>query len=106
MSGAMRPKSTVVYSSSSGGGAEAAPAMAEEWQAIDDVCCSVITAWQARASESEQEQVRTRRDFIPNDLDRTLLIDLSARLGIYDIDESTRYAALRAHFSDVLAELD
>ena len=48
----MRPKSTVVYSSSSGGGAEAAPAMAEEWQAIDDVCCSVITAWQARASES------------------------------------------------------
>ena len=50
--------------------------------------------------------MRTRRDFIPNDLDRTLLIDLSARLGIYDIDESTRYAALRAHFSDVLAELD
>lgn len=102
---AMRPRSTVVYSSSSGGVTEESPALAEEWRAIDDVCRGVIAAWRAQASASEQERVGRERGFIPNDLDRTLLTDLSARLGVYDIDESIRYA-LRAHFWEVLSEAD
>ncbi|MFL6079454.1 MAG: NYN domain-containing protein [Ornithinibacter sp.] len=98
-----RPRSVVVYSSSSGGVTDDAPSVGEEWRAIDDVCRGVIAAWRAQASEPEQERVRREQGFIPNDLDRTLLTDLSVRLGIYDIGDSTRYA-LRAHFWEVLAE--
>ena len=92
-----------MYSSSSGGVVEDSPAVVAEWRAIDDVCRGVIAAWRAQASELEQERVRREQGFIPNDLDRTLLTDLSARLGIYDIDDTTRYA-LRAHFWEVLGE--
>jgi hypothetical protein len=98
-----RPRRPVVYSSSSGGVVEDSPAVVAEWRAIDDVCRGVIAAWRAQASELEQERVRREQGFIPNDLDRTLLTDLSARLGIYDIDDTTRYA-LRAHFWEVLGE--
>ncbi len=102
---APRPRSAVVYSSSSGAVPDDSPAVAEEWRAIDDVCRGVIAAWRSQASEQEQQAVRRERGFIPNDLDRTLLTDLSVRLGIYDIGDSTRYA-LRAHFWEVLAEDD
>lgn len=100
-----RPRSALVYSSSSGGVGDDSPTAGEEWRAIDDVCRGVIGAWRAQASEQEQERVRRERGFIPNDLDRTLLTDLSVRLGTYDIGDSTRYA-LRAHFWEVLAEDD
>ncbi len=100
-----RPRSAVVYSSRSGGVADDVPSVGEEWRAIDDVCRGVIAAWRAQASDAEQQRVRREQGFIPNDLDRTLLTDLSARLGTYDIGDSTRYA-LRAHFWEVLGEDD
>jgi NYN domain-containing protein len=98
-----RPRSALVYSSSSGGTGDDLPTVGAEWRAIDDVCRGVIAAWRAQATQQEQERVRRERGFIPNDLDRTLLTDLSVRLGTYDIGDPTRYA-LRAHFWEVLAE--
>ncbi len=38
-----------------------------------------------------------KNPFIPGDLDRALLIDLSDRLGVYDVDDHLRYL-LRDHF--------
>lgn len=101
-SGSVAPRtSALVYSSSTDGvpGRQVPPA--SELAVIDEVCRGVVTAWRAQASEADRIRVISERPFIPNDLDRTLLTDLSARLGVYDIDETTRYT-LRAHFWEVM----
>ena len=95
--------SALVYSSSTDGSTRAPVPPVREFAVIDEVCRGVVTAWRAQASQADQAKVMAEQPFIPNDLDRTLLIDLSARLGVYDMDEATRYA-LRAHFWDVMSE--
>lgn len=37
------------------------------------------------------EDMQASHPYIPGDLDRAMLIDLSARLGIYDLDDALRY---------------
>lgn len=101
-SGSFAPRtSALVYSSSTDGGAGRQTPSAGELAVIDEVCRGVVAAWRAQASEADRTRVMSERPFIPNDLDRTLLTDLSAGLGVYDIDEATRYA-LRAHFWEVM----
>ena len=77
------------------------PAMIEM---IDDVCRGVVTAWRATATDDDRRRVLSERPFIPSDLDRTLLTDLSARLGVYDIPDELRYR-LREQFWDAMDEL-
>ena len=77
------------------------PAMIEM---IDDVCRGVVTAWRATATDEDRRRVLSERPFIPSDLDRTLLTDLSARLGVYDIPDELRYR-LREQFWDAMDEL-
>ncbi|WP_353508514.1 NYN domain-containing protein [Intrasporangium sp.] len=77
------------------------PAMIEM---IDDVCRGVVTAWRATATEEDRRRVFSERPFIPSDLDRTLLTDLSARLGVYDIPDELRFR-LREQFWDAMDEV-
>lgn len=71
---------------------------------IDEVCRGVVNAWRSTASKTDRERVMSERPFIPSDLDRTLLTDLSARLGVYDIADDLRYR-LREQFWDVMDDL-
>lgn len=68
---------------------------------VDEVVHGVVDTWKSTVTETELKAVRSERPYIPRDLDRTMLLDMSARLGIYDVDEHTRLA-LREHFWEVL----
>jgi uncharacterized LabA/DUF88 family protein len=98
----------VVWSSASEGlGAGERPAVApvvgqRELDLIDEVCRGVIATWSITASATDRTRLMSQKPFIPSDLDRALLLDLSARLGVYDVDEHLRYL-LRDHFWQVLA---
>jgi hypothetical protein len=90
-------------STSEGAGSRTPPSTsAGELELIDEVCRGVISAWSVTASADDRRRLRSEKPYIPNDLDRALLLDLSARLGIYDVDEHLRFL-LRDHFWDVLA---
>lgn len=91
-------RAAVVYSSATGGETvnhfEVQP---EVQDLIDEVVRSVIDTWRRTASEQEIRAIEADRPYIPRDLDRALLIDLSSRLGVYDIDEAQRHV-LRQRF--------
>jgi hypothetical protein len=93
-----------IWSSSSNGvgSRQSASTSAGELELIDEVCRGVITAWSVTASADDRRRLLSEKPYIPNDLDRALLLDLSARLGVYDVDEHLRYL-LRDHFWQVLA---
>lgn len=92
----------IVYSSVSGREAVAELRLSPETeQLVDEVVHGVVDTWKSTVTDDELRLVRAERPYIPRDLDRTLLLDMSARLGIYDVDERTRLA-LREHFWEVL----
>jgi uncharacterized LabA/DUF88 family protein len=92
----------IVYSSVSGREAVGEVRLSPETeQLVDEVVHGVVDTWKSTVTEDELRVVRAERPYIPRDLDRTLLLDMSARLGIYDVDERTRLA-LREHFWEVL----
>jgi hypothetical protein len=97
--------SGLVWSSASDG--SGAPADASittaELELIDEVCRGVIATWSSTAGAGEHGDVMRGRPYIPGDLDRALLLDLSSRLGVYDLDDHLRYL-LRDHFWQVLGE--
>ena len=68
-----------------------------ELQAIDDVCRGVIATWSITASAADRTRRMSQKPFIPGDLDRALLLDLSARLDRYDVEDQLRFV-LRDHF--------
>ncbi|MTB72981.1 NYN domain-containing protein [Arsenicicoccus cauae] len=97
---------SLVYSSTTGRPSELhgpAPLVATPEQ-IDEVCRSVISTWSASADEAQQQALFAGRPTIPSEVDRALLMDLSARLGVYEISESDRLT-LRHRFWDVAEEL-
>lgn len=98
--GASRP----IWSSTSEGAGGRGPGStsAGELELIDEVCRGVISAWSVTASADDRRRLRSEKPYIPSDLDRALLLDLSARLGVYDVDEHLRFL-LRDHFWQVLA---
>lgn len=96
---APRPTSELAWSTRTGEPSVAGVAQAEE-QVIVDVCRSVIEAWAQGASEQQQGDLLRGRPYIPGDIDRALLVDVSAKLGIYDLDDLTRYT-LRERFWEV-----
>lgn len=58
---------------------------------IDAVVRQVLVSWTASATPAMLIDLRKGEPFIPGDLDRTLLLDLSSRSGIYDIDDIARH---------------
>ncbi|MEO7130197.1 MAG: NYN domain-containing protein [Dermatophilaceae bacterium] len=99
-----RPTSTMVYSSSTGSPPVNQYELSPELdRAIDEVAHGVVDTWRETVTDADLRQVRSDRPYIPQDLDRTLLLDLSSRIGIYEIDEHTRHV-LREHFWIVLNE--
>lgn len=96
--------SSLAYSTSTGqaGSGEAGGLLSEELLTlIDQVCRGVVTTWARSAEPGERRRILAARPSIPRDLDRAMLVDMSDRLGTYDIDEPTRHE-LRARFWEVL----
>ena len=63
-----------------------------------------MTTWLQGARPVEVGALRRGRPFIPGDIDRALLTDLSARTGNYYIEEADRHQ-LRDRFWVVLDRL-
>lgn len=85
-------------------GAPAAAIGQRELQAIDDVCRGVIGTWSITASADDRTRLVSQKPFIPGDLDRALLLDLSSRLDCYDVEDQLRFM-LRDHFWQLVGEL-
>ncbi|WP_347354730.1 NYN domain-containing protein [Intrasporangium sp.] len=92
----------IVYSSTTGrasvGDANLPP---EIEKLVEEVVHGVVDTWKSTVTDAELRAVRSERPYIPRDLDRAMLLDMSARLGMYDVDERSRLA-LREHFWEVL----
>lgn len=88
-----------VYSSRTGQSSYLAPAFDDDHvdDVIEEVCHGVVRTWDRNASTADRAGLWDGRPSIPADLDRALLMDLSDRLKIYDIEEGMRFR-LRSHF--------
>ncbi|EWT05548.1 hypothetical protein N864_03970 [Intrasporangium chromatireducens Q5-1] len=92
----------IVYSSMTGRASVGDSSLPPEIEKlVDEVVHGVVDTWKSTVTDAELKAVRSERPYIPRDLDRTMLLDMSARLGMYDVDEHTRLA-LREHFWGVL----
>jgi uncharacterized LabA/DUF88 family protein len=85
------PAATPVYSTSSGvaNGVLTHQTPTEE---IGDVVDKVVINWWRGASQASRDELMRSKPIIPAELDRTLLNDLSNRLGVYDIPQEWRFA--------------
>ncbi len=99
-------ESKPVWSSASSGVAARATASttAAELELIDEVCRGVLSAWSVTASAEDRRRLQAKNPYIPSDLDRALLLDLSDRLGVYDVEDHIRYL-LRDHFWEALESI-
>jgi hypothetical protein len=90
-------RSVLAYSTRTGQAAFPVASPDADEAAIDDVCAKVIDSWMLTASDEEKIALLRDRPHVPREIDRALLLDTSDRLGIYELDDSTR-VALRARF--------
>ena len=67
----------------------------EMTETIDGVVRQTLGAWQLTNTPTEVRQLLQDRPNIPQALDRALLNDLSTALGIYELDEPTRFLLRR-----------
>ena len=65
----------------------------------------MIATWSITASAADRTRLMSQKPFIPSDLDRALLLDLSARLDRYDVEDHLRFL-LRDHFWEQVKHLD
>ncbi|KZX21588.1 hypothetical protein [Rathayibacter tanaceti] len=68
---------------------------------IDEVAQKTYTAWAGAATSEQRVELRDNRPFVPRDLDRALLLDLSAAIGEYSLSDAVRFR-LRAAFWDAV----
>lgn len=96
-----------VYSTSTGEAASGrphdVPDEATLVESIDIVCKKVIESWRRTASSEDRVRMQQSKPSVPGELDRALLLDLSARLGNFYLDDATRHQ-LRARFWEILDE--
>ncbi|WP_353951902.1 NYN domain-containing protein [Knoellia sp. S7-12] len=59
---------------------------------IDVVAKAVLDSWCRTATPAALLALREAQPTIPGELDRALLLDLSGRAGVYDIDDASRHA--------------
>lgn len=99
----LEPVGHPAYSSRTGQTSYVAPEFDEDHvdEVIDEVCHRVVRTWERNASVVDRAALRDGRPSIPADLDRALLMDLSDRLKMYDIEEGMRFR-LRSHFWDAV----
>ncbi len=99
---ALPPQSTLSWSTTTGQ-SSAPPTGDGEITAdlVDAVVRQVVMSWCASATPDALLELRRGRPFIPGDLDRTLLLDLSSRSGVPIIDDVTRFA-LRDEFWELI----
>ena len=89
---ALVPPPDPVWSTSTGvGGAGTYPDTAVDPEVIDTVARQVIRSWCTTASPRMLAELKEQRPSIPGDLDRAMLVDLSNRSGVYDVDEHSRH---------------
>lgn len=89
---ALLPPPDPVWSTSTGvGGAGTYPDTAVDPEVIDTVARQVIRSWCTTASPRMLAELKEQRPSIPGDLDRAMLVDLSNRSGVYDVDEHSRH---------------
>lgn len=93
--------SGLVYTSATGAGATDHHRFSADAGVIDDVVRGVLDTWQKTVTEGQRRAVITEQPIIPRELDKALLVDLSDRIGVYDIDERTRFE-LRQRFWQLL----
>ena len=91
----------LVYSSTTGLGAFDHQGPSPDDILIDEVVRGVVDTWKKTTTESQRRTVVSERPNIPRELDKALLVDLSDRLGVYDIDERSRFV-LRERFWQLL----
>nr|WP_276511738.1 NYN domain-containing protein [Leifsonia aquatica] len=104
------PTTTLVPVYTGSGGA--APYIAPEYRRdddeinplIDDVVKRAYDAWATTATPAQKSELIDGQPSIPRDLDRALLVDLSAALGDYNLSDRTR-VALRSRFWDAVPEV-
>lgn len=99
-----RREPVAVFSTSSTGSSDLPRFVEEEPDAIDTVCEVAFTTWKQNATPEMVDELLASRPIIPGDIDRALLLDLSARLGQYDLEEHSRHE-LRARFWEVVDEV-
>jgi len=58
---------------------------------IDVVAKTVLDSWCRTATPDALVALRASKPTIPGELDRALLLDLSGRAGVYDIDDASRH---------------
>ncbi|MFC6706170.1 NYN domain-containing protein [Flexivirga alba] len=73
-------------------------------EGIDIVCRKVIDSWKRTATTEDIARMQAAKPSVPSDLDRALLLDLSARLDNFYLDDTTRYK-LRSRFWEILDEV-
>jgi uncharacterized LabA/DUF88 family protein len=92
-------RSTTVIAPQPSAAASAGPVGSGEVSAsdVEIVVHQVIDGWCQTATPETLAALRAGRPFIPGELDRAMLMDLSTRADVYDITEQTRHA-LRDRF--------
>ncbi|MGL5865139.1 MAG: NYN domain-containing protein [Dermatophilaceae bacterium] len=108
---AIRAGTAVAWSTTTGDGRAADPrgvlsagaprAAGEVEAALAYVCRKVVASLALGSTEATKQDLTRGRPHIRADVDRTLLMDVSATLGVYELDERTRYE-LREHFWQVV----
>lgn len=73
---------------------------------MDSVCQSVLETWQQNSTSEARNQLIEGRPYIPADIDKALLLDMSAKLGIYDLEETKRFELRRRFWAHVDEALD
>ncbi|MFP5220009.1 MAG: NYN domain-containing protein [Actinomycetes bacterium] len=84
--------SVPVYSSSTGQSTAAHDELDDDVErAVTTVVENLLTSWWGSASVAAREAVLAGRPIIPQDLDRSLLLDLSAKLGVEELEPAARF---------------
>lgn len=83
--------STPVYSTATGQPAAASSSIGDDEDAIASVITTLLDSWWPSASAAAKRELLAGRPVVPQELDRTLLLDLSARLGVDELGTGVRF---------------
>lgn len=101
VAGGASASSTTAYSGATGVGAYVAPEYNLDRTELEDLLGRVVDhayeAWSATATPEQRQELLADRPSIPRDLDRALLVDLSAAINVYDLSDRVR-VRLRGRF--------
>ncbi|MVU79009.1 NYN domain-containing protein [Nocardia sp. ET3-3] len=98
---AARPTSVLAYTVSTGSPAHVLPGYGDEHEKyIDEVVRRVLASFRESASAEEKLELQRAKPWIPPEIDRALLQDVSDSIQCYDLNEQVR-CRLRARFWEI-----